>query len=64
VLSYDRQAKVLNKSVAAFLAEYEAANNDIFSEPDPQPKIPPIYSIASYISNISTTTNNNESSKS
>lgn len=34
VLSYDRQAKVLNKSVAAFLSEYEAANDDIFSEPD------------------------------
>ncbi len=31
VLSYDRQAKVYNKSVAAFLSEYEAANNDIFS---------------------------------
>jgi len=32
VLSYDRQAKILNKSVAAFLSEYEAANDDIFSE--------------------------------
>ena len=40
VLSYDRQAKVYNKSVAAFLSEYEAANNDIFSEPDPSAQNP------------------------
>ncbi|MDL2262184.1 hypothetical protein LJC11_01625 [Bacteroidales bacterium OttesenSCG-928-I21] len=32
VLSYDRQAKVYKKSVAAFLSEHEDANEDIFAE--------------------------------
>jgi len=34
VLSYDRQAKVLNKSVAQFINEYNAQSGDIFDEPD------------------------------
>ena len=34
VLSYDQQAKVLNKSVAQFISEYNAQSGDIFDEPD------------------------------
>lgn len=33
VLSYDRQAKVLNKSVAQFVSEYDTQSNAIFEEP-------------------------------
>ena len=34
VLSYDRQAKVLNKSVAQFISEYNNQSGNIFDEPD------------------------------
>lgn len=33
VLSYDRQAKVLNKSVAQFVSEYDTQSNAIFDDP-------------------------------
>lgn len=33
MLSYDRQAKVLKKSVAQFVSEYDTQSNAIFDEP-------------------------------
>jgi hypothetical protein len=35
VISYDRQAKVYNKSVASFLADYDNANNNPFGDTSP-----------------------------
>ena len=41
VLTYDRPATILNKSVSKLLSEYESKNDDIFSDNSPLPSINP-----------------------